>query len=91
MPHRWGFGEVVEDGASSLSVICPLRLFQLSERTGFGVAYSVNNNTIRFTVTSMRPDLRDFLHHIEEAISETRQVMEAVINDSGGLGRSAKL
>ncbi|GAA5933788.1 hypothetical protein JCM1841_002124 [Sporobolomyces salmonicolor] len=47
---------------------------------GYGLAYSVNNRTLRFTITSMNRDahnnVRAFRHYLEEACNDVREVVE---------------
>lgn len=47
---------------------------------GYGLAYAVNNRTLRFTITSMNRErhnnVRAFRHYLEQACNEVREMME---------------
>lgn len=44
---------------------------------GYGLAYAVNNDSLRFTVTSLNRSTDKFVHYLQEAATEVRQVMES--------------
>ena len=58
---------------------------------GFGLAYSVNNESLRFCICTTTGRARELAHYIAEAATEVKQAMEVAVEDEGGLGRSAKL
>jgi carnitine O-acetyltransferase len=43
---------------------------------GYGLAYSINNNSIRWTITSLKRDTAVLKHYLDEAATETRVMME---------------
>jgi len=44
---------------------------------GFGLAYAIGNDYLRWTITSVRKDGPELKHHLAEAASEVRHMMEA--------------
>jgi carnitine O-acetyltransferase len=43
---------------------------------GYGLAYSIGNDYIRWTITSLRRQTADLRHYLAEAAAETRAMME---------------
>jgi carnitine O-acetyltransferase len=43
---------------------------------GYGLAYSIGNDYIRWTVTSLKRRTADLRQYLAEAATETRQMME---------------
>jgi carnitine O-acetyltransferase len=58
---------------------------------GFGLAYSVNDDSIRFCVNSTNGKARALVHYLQESAIEIRQLFEKVLVDESGLGRAGKL
>jgi len=58
---------------------------------GYGLAYAVNANTMRFTITSSTGNCQKLRHYLAEACSEVKETMAFAVEDEGGLGRSAKI
>ncbi|KAK4056608.1 Carnitine O-acetyltransferase mitochondrial [Microbotryomycetes sp. JL221] len=61
---------------------------------GYGLAYAVNNRSLRFTITSMNrgsESVRAFRHYLETAATEMRQVMESGLAQQQESQAQAKL
>jgi carnitine O-acetyltransferase len=43
---------------------------------GYGLAYSIGNDYIRWTITSLKRRTVDLKHYLAEAATETRRMME---------------
>ncbi len=43
---------------------------------GYGLSYSIGDEYIRWTITSLRKDTKQLKYYLAEAATETRQVME---------------
>ena len=43
---------------------------------GYGLAYSINDHSIRWTITSLKRHTAEFKHYLAEAATETRVMME---------------
>lgn len=43
---------------------------------GYGLSYSIGNDYIRWTITSLKRDTQKLKHYLAEAASETRHMME---------------
>jgi carnitine O-acetyltransferase len=43
---------------------------------GYGLSYSIGDDNIRWTITSMKGDTLKLKHYLAEAATETRQMME---------------
>jgi carnitine O-acetyltransferase len=43
---------------------------------GYGLAYSIDNEAIRWTITSLKRNTEDLKHYLAEAATETRMMME---------------
>ena len=43
---------------------------------GYGLAYSIGNDYIRWTITSLKRQTADLKHYLAEAATETRAMME---------------
>jgi carnitine O-acetyltransferase len=43
---------------------------------GYGLAYSINNDSIRWTIVSLKRNTEDLKHYLAEAATETRIMME---------------
>ncbi|KEI42175.1 uncharacterized protein L969DRAFT_84046 [Mixia osmundae IAM 14324] len=51
---------------------------------GYGLAYSVNNNTLRFCITSMTGDVERLRYFIAEAATEVMETMQEAIEEGEG-------
>ena len=55
---------------------------------GYGLSYSIGDNHIRWTITSMKRGTKELGHYLAEAATETRQMMErAVAVESKGTAK----
>ncbi len=70
----WGYGEGPHQGISDKlsrtnhpSVVAP---------DGYGLSYSIGNDYIRWTITSLKLDSEEFKACLADAAKETRQMME---------------
>jgi carnitine O-acetyltransferase len=43
---------------------------------GYGLSYSIGNNYIRWTITSLKRNSAELRHYLAEAATETREMME---------------
>ena len=43
---------------------------------GYGLSYSIGDNYIRWTITSLKRHTAELKHYLAEAATETRQMME---------------
>jgi carnitine O-acetyltransferase len=43
---------------------------------GYGLAYSINNYSIRWSITSLKRNNEEFRQHLADAATETRVMME---------------
>ena len=43
---------------------------------GYGLSYSIGDNYIRWTITSLKRGTKELGHYLAEAATETRQMME---------------
>ena len=43
---------------------------------GYGLSYSIGDEYIRWTITSLKRRTAELKHHLAEAATETRQMME---------------
>ena len=43
---------------------------------GYGLSYSINNDSIRWTITSLKRNTAELKHYLAEAATETRVMME---------------
>ena len=43
---------------------------------GYGLSYSIGDNYIRWTITSLKRRTAELKHYLAEAATETREVME---------------
>jgi carnitine O-acetyltransferase len=50
--------------------------FSLVVPDGYGLSYSIGDNNIRWTITSLKRDTLRLKHYLAEAATETRQMME---------------
>jgi len=55
---------------------------------GYGLAYSINNHSIRWTITSLKRNTDELKHYLEEAATETRMMMERAAAAEGKQGES---
>lgn len=44
---------------------------------GYGLSYSIGDNYIRWTVTSLKRGSKELAHYLAEAATEVRDMMEA--------------
>ena len=58
---------------------------------GYGLAYSINNYSIRWTITSLKRRTAEFKHYLAEAATETRVMMENVLTAEKLKTQAAKL
>lgn len=63
---------------------------------GYGLSYSIGDDHIRWTITSLKKDVGELRHYLAEAATETRRMMERAAaaekaKSSSGEGSKAKL
>ncbi len=71
----WGYGEGSDQGTSYKSpalMTSPLTVVP----DGYGLSYSIGDDYIRWTITSLKLDTEKFKQCLAEAATETRQMME---------------
>ena len=71
----WGYGE----GAFSATMVLPLLtgcFILLVVPDGYGLAYSIGDDYIRWTITSLKEDIHELKHYLAEAATETKHMME---------------
>jgi carnitine O-acetyltransferase len=51
---------------------------------GYGLSYSIGNNYIRWTITSLKRNTAELKHYLSEAATETREMMERAKNAEMG-------
>jgi carnitine O-acetyltransferase len=50
---------------------------------GYGLSYSINDDSIRWGITSLKRDTLKLKHYLAEAATETRQMMERAAAEKG--------
>lgn len=48
---------------------------------GYGLSYSIGNDYIRWTITSLKRKTAEFKHYLAEAASETKRMMERAADE----------
>jgi carnitine O-acetyltransferase len=54
---------------------------------GYGLSYSVGGNYIRWTITSLKRRTKELGHHLAEAATETKEMMERTAVDLKGAAK----
>lgn len=58
---------------------------------GYGLSYSIGDDYIRWTITSLKLDTAELRHYLAEAATETKQMMErAAAAEKARAGGDAK-
>ena len=70
----WGYGE--GEFAVFPSCIINFMMFHIVVPDGYGLSYSIGDNYIRWTITSLKRRTEDLKRYLEEAAIETRDMME---------------
>jgi len=80
--------EIYNDGAFSKTNHWELSTSQLSSKfldgwgygevvpDGYGLSYSIGDDYIRWSITSLKRRTKEFAHYLAEAATETRQMIE---------------
>ena len=63
---------------------------------GYGLSYSIGDEYIRWTITSLKRNNKQLKHYLAEAATETREMMEAAAKEEAAqaskeTGKEAKL
>ena len=58
---------------------------------GYGLSYSIGDDYIRWTITSLKLDTAELRHYLAEAATETRQMMERAAAAGKASAGGAKL
>ena len=51
---------------------------------GYGLSYTIGDEYIRWTITSLKRHTKEFKHYLAEAATETREMMEQAAKASEG-------
>ena len=51
-------------------------MFEIVVPDGYGLSYSIGDDYIRWTITSLKKETAELKHYLAEAASETRAMME---------------
>ena len=57
----------------------PLLILHTVVPDGYGLSYSIQDNNIRWTITSLKRDGLKLKHYLAEAATETREMMERAV------------
>jgi carnitine O-acetyltransferase len=82
----WGYGEGAFNLQNQMKAISYPTFLVVSD--GYGLAYSINNHSIRWTITSLKRNTDELKHYLEEAATETRMMMERAAAAEGKQGES---
>ena len=61
---------------------------------GYGLSYSIGDDYIRWTITSLKLGTKELKHYLAEAATETREMMEKAVKEQAAQeteGSKAKL
>ena len=59
---------------------------------GYGLSYSIGDEYIRWTITSLKRGTKDLKHYLAEAATEVREMMEKAAKEQAAAdGAKAKL
>ena len=54
---------------------------------GYGLSYSIGDNYIRWTITSLKRGTKELGHYLAEAATETREMIEKAAADSNRIAK----
>lgn len=75
----WGYGEglsIFDISSCILLTFAPF--FQKVVPDGYGLAYAIGDNYLRWTITSLKLDTAELRHYLAEAATEIKELMERV-------------
>lgn len=74
----WGYGEGIFGPllCDSLLIVCVTVV-----PDGFGLSYSIGDDYIRWTITSLKRGTKEMKHYLAEAATETREMLEKAMKE----------